>query len=134
MNPNSNILYYDNIMIPDRNAVFMSNQIELQKPFNSFDNLLNAIDITKIAELNAGIIDIKIFNNIISKFDVIKQSDLNALKGKTIKEVKDGIVVKTLKRETLMQAQTPQVFRSEDIKMAYQKAKDEGYVATDDSQ
>ena len=52
----------------------------------------------------------------------------------TIKEVKDGIVVKTLKRETLMQAQTPQVFKSEDIKMAYQKAKDEGFVATDDSQ
>ena len=52
----------------------------------------------------------------------------------TIKEVKEGIVVKTLKRETLMQAQTPQVFKSEDIKVAYQKAKDEGYVATDDSQ
>ena len=33
-----------------------------------------------------------------------------------------------------MQAQTPQVFTSEDIKVAYQKAKDEGYVATDDSQ
>ena len=52
----------------------------------------------------------------------------------SIKEVKDGIVVKTLKRETLMQAQTPQVFKSEDIKIAYQKAKDEGFVATDDSQ
>lgn len=52
----------------------------------------------------------------------------------TIKEVKEGMVVKTLKRETLMQAQTPQVFKSEDIKVAYQKAKDEGYVATDDSQ
>ena len=52
----------------------------------------------------------------------------------TIKEVKEGIVVKTLKRETLMQAQTPQVFKSEDIKVAYQKAKDEGYVANDDSQ
>ena len=44
------------------------------------------------------------------------------------------MVLKTLKRETLMQAQTPQVFKSEDIKVAYQKAKDEGYVATDDSQ
>lgn len=33
-----------------------------------------------------------------------------------------------------MQAQTPQVFKSEDIKIAYQKAKDEGFVATDDSQ
>lgn len=52
----------------------------------------------------------------------------------TIKEVKDGVVVKTLKRETLMQAQTPQVFQTSLIKEAYQKAKDEGYQATDDSQ
>ena len=36
--------------------------------------------------------------------------------------------------QKVMQAQTPQVFTSEDIKVAYQKAKDEGYVATDDSQ
>lgn len=52
----------------------------------------------------------------------------------TIKEVKDGLVVKTLKREVLMQAQTPQVFQTMLIKSAYQQAKDEGYVATDDSQ
>lgn len=52
----------------------------------------------------------------------------------TIKEVKEGIVVKTLKREMLMQAQTPQVFRTSLIQEAYQKAKDENYQATDDSQ
>lgn len=110
MNPNSNILYYDNIMIPDRNAVFMSNQIELQKPFNSFDNLLNAIDIAKIAKLDAGIIDIKIFNNIISKFDIIKQSDLNALKGKTIKEVKDELCKKALVRKILISPNKTEIY------------------------
>lgn len=52
----------------------------------------------------------------------------------TIKEVHDGFVVKTLKRETLMQAQTPQVFRTALIRKAYQQAKDEGFMATDDSQ
>lgn len=52
----------------------------------------------------------------------------------TIKEVHDGFVVKTLKREMLMQAQTPQVFRTSLIKKAYQQAKDEGFMATDDSQ
>lgn len=52
----------------------------------------------------------------------------------TIKEVKDGFVVKTLKRESLMQAQTPQVFQTDLIKKAYQQAKDEGFMATDDSQ
>ena len=52
----------------------------------------------------------------------------------TIKEVTDGFVVKTLKRESLMQAQTPQVFYTDLIKKAYQQAKDEGFMATDDSQ
>lgn len=52
----------------------------------------------------------------------------------TIKEVKDGVIVKTLKRETLMQAQTPQVFKTKEIKIAYQKAKEDNYQATDDSQ
>ena len=42
--------------------------------------------------------------------------------------------VDTPNRANLVLIQTPQVFKSEDIKVAYQKAKDEGYVATDDSQ
>lgn len=52
----------------------------------------------------------------------------------TIKEVKEGQVVQTLKRENLMQAQTPQVFKTTLIKDAYQKAKDDAFFATDDSQ
>ena len=56
MNKNSNILYYDNIMIPDRNAIFTSSLV--REDFESFDNLLNNIDITRI---NTGFIDINIF-------------------------------------------------------------------------
>ncbi len=51
----------------------------------------------------------------------------------TIKKVQDGKVVKTLKRATLMQAQTPQAFHTELIKQVYQKAKDVNYSATDDA-
>ncbi|MFV0394286.1 MAG: 2-C-methyl-D-erythritol 4-phosphate cytidylyltransferase [Coprobacillaceae bacterium] len=51
----------------------------------------------------------------------------------TIKEVRNGKVIKTLPRETLMQAQTPQAFNTDVIKKAYQKAKEEGFVATDDA-
>lgn len=50
----------------------------------------------------------------------------------TIKEVKDGIVQKTLPREVLMQAQTPQAFKTTLIKEAYQKGKDNYFQATDD--
>lgn len=51
----------------------------------------------------------------------------------TIKVVREGKVKQTLPRETLMQAQTPQAFMTEVIKEAYQKAKEQGYHATDDA-
>lgn len=52
----------------------------------------------------------------------------------TIKVVKDQIVERTLKREELMQAQTPQAFHTETILIAYQKGIDEHFQATDDAQ
>lgn len=51
----------------------------------------------------------------------------------TIKLCQDGKVVETLPRSQLMQAQTPQAFKTDLIKKCYQKAKDEKYEATDDA-
>ena len=51
----------------------------------------------------------------------------------TIKEVKEGIVVKTLKRETLMQAQTPQVFKFDEIFECHEKIRYNGEMVTDDT-
>lgn len=52
----------------------------------------------------------------------------------TIKEVNDGKVIKTLKRETLMQAQTPQAFDTELILNAYKQGIENHFQATDDAQ
>lgn len=52
----------------------------------------------------------------------------------TIKEVSHGKVVKTLKRETLMQAQTPQAFDTQLILDAYQIGIEKNFQATDDAQ
>lgn len=52
----------------------------------------------------------------------------------TIKEVYDGKIVKTLKRESLMQAQTPQAFDSQLILNAYRKGIESHFQATDDAQ
>ena len=52
----------------------------------------------------------------------------------TIKEVIDGKVVKTLKRDLLMQAQTAQVFETAFVIEAYKKGIDSHYQATDDAQ
>lgn len=51
----------------------------------------------------------------------------------TIKVCMDGNIVKTLPREQLVQAQTPQAFKTELIKRCYQKGKVQNYIATDDA-
>lgn len=52
----------------------------------------------------------------------------------TVKEVIDGKVVRTLKRENLMQAQTPQAFKTSVVLDAYKKGIESSYNATDDAQ
>jgi 2-C-methyl-D-erythritol 4-phosphate cytidylyltransferase len=52
----------------------------------------------------------------------------------TIKQVKSGRVQRTLDRRRIYYAQTPQAFRYEIIREAYERAYKEGFMATDDSQ
>jgi 2-C-methyl-D-erythritol 4-phosphate cytidylyltransferase len=52
----------------------------------------------------------------------------------TIKQVHRGRVQRTLDRKRIYHAQTPQAFRYEIIKAAYDRAYAEGYAATDDAQ
>ena len=51
----------------------------------------------------------------------------------TIKQVKGGRVGRTLDRKRIYHAQTPQAFRYDIIRAAYDRAYTEGYWATDDS-
>lgn len=45
----------------------------------------------------------------------------------------NGYIIDTPERKTLVLAQTPQVFRGEILKNAYEKAQEESFVGTDDS-
>ncbi|MDI7259254.1 MAG: 2-C-methyl-D-erythritol 4-phosphate cytidylyltransferase [Thermodesulfobacteriota bacterium] len=45
----------------------------------------------------------------------------------------DGTVLKTLERESLYQAQTPQTFQAPMIKEAYLRATEDGFIGTDDA-
>jgi len=51
----------------------------------------------------------------------------------TVKEVLEGNVQKTLKREFLWSIQTPQIFPYEELYNAYEKAMRESFYSTDDS-
>ena len=52
----------------------------------------------------------------------------------TIKEIRDGYIVRTVDREVLVQAQTPQAFSTKLILDCYRKAEENNLVATDDAQ
>lgn len=51
----------------------------------------------------------------------------------TIKEIEDGVVKRTVNRDTLWAIQTPQVFMHDSIIKAYDAAMAEGFYSTDDS-
>ena len=51
----------------------------------------------------------------------------------TIKLVNENTIVETLPRTQLMQAQTPQAFKTSLIKDCYQMAKEQNFLATDDA-
>ncbi len=51
----------------------------------------------------------------------------------TIKVVRDQIVFETLDRESLWQIQTPQTFQLETLRKAFEKAKEDGFLGTDDA-
>ena len=51
----------------------------------------------------------------------------------TVKKGREGWVEETLDRDTLWSVQTPQAFRVDWLRKGYEKAKEEGYYATDDA-
>jgi 2-C-methyl-D-erythritol 4-phosphate cytidylyltransferase len=51
----------------------------------------------------------------------------------TIKQVRKNKVVATLPRDRIVLAQTPQVFRYELLKQAFVKAREDGFIGTDES-
>ena len=58
---------------------------------------------------------------------------LGILSVDTVKQVERTRIVGTIPRERIVLAQTPQVFRYEILKQAFDKAREEGFQATDES-
>ena len=52
----------------------------------------------------------------------------------TLKEVRDGRVIRTVERSSLWAVQTPQAFLTDALKTVHDKARVDGFIATDDAQ
>ena len=60
-------------------------------------------------------------------------SILGVLSVDTVKQVERTRIVSTIPRERIVLAQTPQVFRYEVLKRAFEKAREDGFQATDEA-
>lgn len=79
-------------------------------------------------------LDSKIISSLIEAAEVFGAAIVAVPVKPTIKETEQGgFVVRTLRREFLVEVQTPQVFRKDILIRAYEKALGEGLEATDDS-
>jgi 2-C-methyl-D-erythritol 4-phosphate cytidylyltransferase len=52
----------------------------------------------------------------------------------TLKRADDDVVIETVDRSNLWRSQTPQAFRTDALRQAHSKARDESFTATDDAQ
>ena len=60
-------------------------------------------------------------------------SILGILSVDTVKQVQQTRIIGTIPRERIVLAQTPQVFRYDILKLAFEKAREENFVATDEA-
>lgn len=119
-------------LVNDKRIVYVSGGKERQ---DSVYNGLQVVD-QKIVLIHDGARPYLTIDNIDSLLECLTSNDACLLMvpvKDTIKLCQDGKVVETLPRNLLMQAQTPQAFKTSLIKECYQKAKDEKYEATDDA-
>ena len=103
--------------------------------FNSVYNGLKACD-SEYVMIHDGARPYITKEDIANLKDCLKNEDacMLALKAKdTIKEVVDGYIVKTLNRDQIYMAQTPQCFKLDIIKDAYQRGERDNAVFTDDA-
>ena len=119
-------------LVNDKRIVYVFGGKERQ---DSVYNGLQVVD-QKIVLIHDGARPYLTIDNIDSLLECLINNDACLLMvpvKDTIKLCQDGKVVETLPRNLLMQAQTPQAFKTSLIKECYQKAKDEKYEATDDA-
>ena len=100
---------------------------------NGLKALSEEIDVVVVHDAVRPFVSIKKIEEVV-KIALEKDAAILAIPIKdTIKRGRDGYVEATLNRKLLWAVQTPQVFKVDLIKKAFEKAKEDGIYATDDS-
>ena len=103
----------------------------------SVENALAAVspgvDLVAVHDAVRPFIEIATIEKVIAEAAVTGAAIVGIVPVDTVKEVKRNKVRATLPRERLILAQTPQVFRHDVLKKAFEKAREDGFIGTDEA-
>lgn len=100
---------------------------------NALDTLSPDTDLVAVHDAVRPFIDPALIENAIREASESGAAILGIVPVDTVKQVHLHKIRQTLLRERLVLAQTPQVFRYDLLKLAFQKAREDGFVGTDES-
>ena len=100
---------------------------------NALDSLEPDTDLVAVHDAVRPFVDPALIENVIREASEVGAAILGIVPVDTVKQVHLHKIRQTLLRERLVLAQTPQVFRYDLLKLAFQKAREDGFVGTDES-
>ncbi len=100
---------------------------------NALDSLAPDTDLVAVHDAVRPFVDPSLIENAIREAAETGAAILGIVPVDTVKQVHLHKIRQTLLRERLVLAQTPQVFRYDLLKTAFQKAREDGFVGTDES-
>ena len=104
---------------------------------DSVENCLRAVspdtDMVLVHDAVRPFVSPALVSAVIQKAFQAGASILGVLSVDTVKQVERTRIVSTIPRERIVLAQTPQVFRYEVLKRAFEKAREDGFQATDEA-
>lgn len=100
---------------------------------NALDSLAPDVDIVAVHDAVRPFVAASTITEVIEKAAETGAAIVGIVPVDTVKQVQRHVVQGTLNRDRLVLAQTPQVFRAEILRAAFQKAREDGFIGTDES-
>lgn len=100
---------------------------------NALDSLAPDVDIVAVHDAVRPFVAASTITEVIEKAAETGAAIVGIVPVDTVKQVQRHVVQGTLNRDRLVLAQTPQVFRADLLRTAFQKAREDGFIGTDES-
>ena len=97
------------------------------------DAVSGGIDVVAVHDAVRPFIPVKLIEEALARVEIYRAVILGMPAEETVKQVSRTVVQATLPRERLMLAQTPQVFAAGLLKRAFEKARREDFIGTDEA-